>query len=301
MMMSQNPFVSVVVVTHGRPQFLAECLRSVIDQTWTERELVVVLNPSDQKSESLANRWASKIIKTHRNIGAFPAVNIGIANSKGDMVMIVDDDATFDNDHALEQLVAFLRDNALVSAVTCSIHGPCEPKPCEVSRLVSSFKSGFTMYRREVFTHLAGNVPDKFYRAGGKSYLAGYVYEHGGSIAVLADVRMYHAQTIEGRDIRAMNFFAVRNHALLAVLQEPLMIVLISLGVKLASSFVRIGIQRKDLVAWAAGWLSFVGNLAWAIRARKPISLRTYRYLRELRKEAGAVGRVVIRQSAEKA
>ena len=157
------------------------------------------------------------------------------------------------------------------------------------------------MYRREVFTDLAGHVPDAFYRAGGESYLAGYIYEHGGSAAVLPDVWMYHAQTIEGRDTRAMNFFAIRNHALLAVLQEPLLIVPASLAAKLASSFVRIGVQRGDLLAWVAGWLSFLGHLAWAVRERKPISLRTYRYLRQLRREAGPAGRVVIRQSAEQA
>jgi GT2 family glycosyltransferase len=217
------------------------------------------------------------------------------------MLMVVDDDARFESNDALERLVTCLQRNPALTAVTCNIRGPCEGPPYQAHQLVSSFKSGFTMYRREVFTDLAGHVPDAFYRAGGESYLAGYTYDHGGSIAVLPDVWMHHAQTSEGRDIHAMNYFAVRNHALLAVLQEPLMIVPASLAAKLASSFVRIAVQRGDLVAWIAGWLSFAGNLAWAIRERWPISLRTYRYLRKLRREAGPAGRVVIRQSAETA
>jgi glycosyltransferase involved in cell wall biosynthesis len=39
-MESQKPFVSVVVVTHDRPQFLARCLESIAAQTWTNRDLV---------------------------------------------------------------------------------------------------------------------------------------------------------------------------------------------------------------------------------------------------------------------
>jgi hypothetical protein len=47
---------------------------------------------------------------------------------------------------------------------------------------------------------------------------------------------MYHEQTGRGRDVRAMNLYATRNHALLAVLQEPLAGVPASLAAKLASS-----------------------------------------------------------------
>jgi GT2 family glycosyltransferase len=300
-MEARHPLASVVVVTHNRPKFLADCLESIAAQTWTHRELIVVLNPPDQESESIANHWASKIIKTHRNLGAFPAVSLGIANSTGAMVMVVDDDAKFERADAMETLAAFLHCNPAVSAATCNIRGPCESRPYVSRRLVPTFKSGFTLYRREVFTRLAGYVPDEFYRAGGETYLAGYIYEYGGSVTVLPDVWMYHAQTSQGRDSHTMNFFAVRNHALLAVLQEPLVIVPASLVAKLASSFIRIALQRGDLRAWMAGWLSFTGKLAWAVRERRPISLRTWRYLRRLRREAGPAGRVVIRQSAEAA
>jgi glycosyltransferase involved in cell wall biosynthesis len=298
-MKPQQPFVSVVVVTHDRPTFLARCIESVTRQTWKNSELIVILNPSDDDSEYLAKRWASKVIKTHRNIGAFPALNIGIANAAGELVMLVDDNAEFSSDDALEKMVLFLKSNLSVSAVTCNIRGPCEAEPYGTNQLVSSFKSGFTLYRRNIFSNIAGYFPDLFGRAGAESYLASYIYQSGGSIVVLSDVWMYHAQTIQGRDTRAMNFFAVRSHALVAVLQEPLVIVPASLAAKLASSFVRIALQRGDVVAWTAGWLSFARKLAWAIRARKPISLRTYLYLRNLRRQAGAAGRVVIRHSAE--
>ena len=159
-MEAQNPLVSVVVVTHNRPKFLASCLQSIAAQTWTNRELIVVLNPPDHESESLAERSATKVLRTHRNIGAFPAVNIAIANSTGRLLMVVDDDARFESNDALERLVTCLQRNPALTAVTCNIRGPCEGPPYRAHQLVSSFKSGFTMYRREVFTDLAGHVPD---------------------------------------------------------------------------------------------------------------------------------------------
>src|SRR5262245_53929518 len=128
-MTTSDPLVSVIVVTHDRPAFLARCLDSVAAQSWARRELIVVLNPPDADSERLARQHAGKGLMTHRNLGAFPAVNLGIANSEGALIMIVDDDARFESADGLERLVLFLLRKPSVAAATCNIRGPCEPKP----------------------------------------------------------------------------------------------------------------------------------------------------------------------------
>lgn len=298
---AEEPLVSVVVVTHGRPRFLIDCLASCARQSWRRRQLIVVLNPDDAESDKGARRFGAKIIRTHRNLGAFPARNLGIANADGDLVMLVDDDATFESRDGLERLVGFLRARPDVLVATCNLRGPCEGVPYTSTRPIFLFKAGFALYRKEVFTRIAGFFPDLFFRAGSETFLANRIYEHGGSVAVVHDVWMYHAQTAQGRHRFAMNFHAIRSHALLVLLQEPWPIVPLSLGSKLVSTLIRIAIQRRDPLAWLGGWLSFIGWLPWAVRNRNAISLRTYALTRRLRRDAGQTGQVVIRQSAEAA
>ena len=298
-MESQQPLVSVIVVTHDRPQFLARCLESIVAQTWSNRELVVVLNPADQGSEAIARSFGARIVRTHRNIGAFPALNLGIANAEGSLVMLVDDDAELIGPGVIARLVDFASRAPEALAVTCNLRGPCEGPPFRSSQPIFLFKAGFTLYQRTLFSELAGYFPDLFFRDAGESFLANRIYEHGGAVAVAHDAWMFHAETGQGRCRRDVNFHAVRSHALLAVMQEPLAVIPLSLAVKVASTLYRIALQRRDPLAWLHGWLSFAAHLPEAIRQRRAISWRTYLHTRRLRRQAGQTGQVGIMQNAE--
>jgi len=184
-------------------------------------------------------------------------------------------------------------------AVTCNLRGPCEGPPFQASRPLFLFKAGFTLYQRKLFSEVAGYFPDLFFRDAGELFLANRIYEHGGVAAVAHDAWMFHAHTSQGRYRRDMNFHAVRSHALLAVMQEPLAVIPLSLAVKVATTLYRIALLRRDPLAWLQGWLSFAAHLPEAVRQRRAISLRTYLYTRRLRREAGQTGHVGIMQSAE--
>ena len=292
---------SIVIVTHQRPQFFARCLASCANQDFPNKEILVVVNPRDSESEAIALQYGAQIIRTHANIGFFPALNVGIANTSGQRVMVVDDDATFERADALTRMNAYLDANPTCAVVSCNIRGPCEPEPYPFTGLVHVFKTGFALFRREVFSKIAGYVPDTFFRAAGESYLSNYIYEQGYNVAVICDVWMNHAQTATGRSNRAMNHYAIRNHALVSLLQEPLRILPVSLVSKLGSSLLRIAIQRGDYVAWTMGWLSLIGHIPWAISHRKPISWRTFKRIRELRANTGRVEQVVVQQGSSMA
>jgi GT2 family glycosyltransferase len=298
---SEPELISVVIVTHRRPKFLAACLESVSAQDYLRKEIVVVVNPADDESEAVALSHGAKVVRTHRNLGFFPALNIGIANGSGNLVMIVDDDATFQQNDALSRLSGHLAENPSCMVVTCNISGPCEGVPYSATRTVHVFKTGFALIRREVFTRISGYVPDTFFRAGGETYLSNYVYEAGYNVMVRHDVWMHHAQTGTGRSSRAMNHYAVRNHALIVLLQEPPLFVLPSLAAKLLSSFLRIAIQRRDFLSWATGWFAFGSNSWWALRNRRSISRETYQLVRQIRRGLGASAKAIVAQSGERA
>ncbi|MBL8564840.1 MAG: glycosyltransferase [Hyphomicrobiaceae bacterium] len=289
--------ISVAIVTHGRPELLDACLRSCVSQDWDALDIVVVLNPPDNRSSSLAANHAVRAINTHKNIGFFPALNLAIANCRGNYIMVMDDDAKFMSNDCLARLKKILDEDDRCMIATCNIQGPCEAPPRTATAQVHLFKTGFALFRRRVFDDVAGFVPDAFFRAGGETFLSNCIYDHGFKVVLCHEAWMFHAQSAIARNNWAMNHYAVRNHALIVVLQEPLWVVLPSLLAKLVSTFIQIAIRRGDPLAWFSGWIGFLSKLPWAISRRKPIRSATYLYLRNLRSQDAS--RPVVHQSGD--
>lgn len=86
-----GPPVSVVVVSHGRPQALARCLTGLSQLIYPAFEIIVV---TDGAGLAAVVPWSGRI-KTIRhdeeNISA--ARNLGIGQAAGDIVAFIDDDA----------------------------------------------------------------------------------------------------------------------------------------------------------------------------------------------------------------
>jgi len=96
---SRDVFISVVVVTHNRPEDLKECLESLKRQNLTRNsyEVLVVDSSTTHKNETtmLVQNYPVKYIHTKYK-GMTLARNIGICNAKGEIIAFLDDDAIAD-------------------------------------------------------------------------------------------------------------------------------------------------------------------------------------------------------------
>jgi glycosyltransferase involved in cell wall biosynthesis len=100
--MSENqfPLVSVIISFLNEEAFLAESIESVIPQTYSNWELILVDDGSTDNSTAIAKKYAlsspGKIIyldhEKHANKGLSYSRNFGIAASKGDLIAILDAD-----------------------------------------------------------------------------------------------------------------------------------------------------------------------------------------------------------------
>ncbi len=92
--------VSVIVPVYNVEQYLSECLESLISQTYTNIEIIVVNDGSTDKSENIIKSFQEKfkniIYIYQENKGVSEARNIGLKNSKGDYVLFVDSDDYID-------------------------------------------------------------------------------------------------------------------------------------------------------------------------------------------------------------
>ena len=88
--------VSVIVPVYNTEQYLPRCIDSILAQTFTDFELILVNDGSTDNSGMICNEYAkkdSRIIVIHKeNGGVSSARNLGIDNAKGKYITFVDSD-----------------------------------------------------------------------------------------------------------------------------------------------------------------------------------------------------------------
>lgn len=89
--------VSLIIPTYNRPEKLRETLGAVAQQTMSPSEIIVVDDGSSpeniEKAKSTCHDFGPPCrIITQKNLGASAALNNGIRNSTGDLILIIDDD-----------------------------------------------------------------------------------------------------------------------------------------------------------------------------------------------------------------
>lgn len=92
--MTDKPFISVVIPLYNKEKSIAQSLKSVLDQTYTNFEIVVVDDGSTDKSvEEVRSIGDDRIqLLGQSNAGPSKARNTGVKNSKGNWIVFLDAD-----------------------------------------------------------------------------------------------------------------------------------------------------------------------------------------------------------------
>ncbi|SHL54229.1 glycosyltransferase family 2 protein [Hymenobacter psychrotolerans] len=99
--METTPFFSIVIPTYNRAGFIADTLRSVLAQTFTELEIIVVDDGSKDETATVVERFTDPRVqympKANGERGA--ARNYGLARARGEYVLFLDSDDLFHPTH----------------------------------------------------------------------------------------------------------------------------------------------------------------------------------------------------------
>lgn len=162
----QPALVTVVVPTCGRPPLLKKALASVLAQTHTNLEIVVVDDAASEATRAVVAGFEDARIRylTHeKRKGGSAARNTGIRAARGEFIAFLDDDDEWEPEKTAAQLT-FLRDSAF-DAVLCmySMEGRAANSPISDPRVtLDELRRGFVrggsastlMGRAEVFQEL---------------------------------------------------------------------------------------------------------------------------------------------------
>ena len=112
----KEPLVSVITTTYNRKQYLRQCLNSIMAQTYTNFEVIIVDNFSNYDIKLLLNSYNDNRIKLIQNNNKGKYVinrNIGIKLSKGDFIAFCDDDDLWHPKNLKFKIKRFIDDNSI--------------------------------------------------------------------------------------------------------------------------------------------------------------------------------------------
>jgi GT2 family glycosyltransferase len=89
------PLVSILVLNWNGEKYLPRCLDSIVKQTFTDYEVIVIDNAStDHSADSIEQRWPGfQVIRLEENLGFAAANNLGAQVARGNWLALLNNDA----------------------------------------------------------------------------------------------------------------------------------------------------------------------------------------------------------------
>lgn len=123
-MSTNTPLISVIIPTYNRSDYLKEAIASVVNQTYTNLEIIVSDDCSRESPEAIVDSFQDPRLRLRRN-----AVNLGIGlnathafvEANGKYVASLNDDDQWDNDF-LERLIQPLEYNSELVLAFCDYY-----------------------------------------------------------------------------------------------------------------------------------------------------------------------------------
>ncbi|MEJ8591286.1 glycosyltransferase family 2 protein [Riemerella anatipestifer] len=111
---TNKSMVSIIIPVYNTEKYLEKCINSIVEQTYTNWELLLINDGSQDDSlsicEKYANEYSNIYVFSQENKGPSAARNIGIDNAHGQYICFVDSDDWVD-DNYLEIFIGNMSEN----------------------------------------------------------------------------------------------------------------------------------------------------------------------------------------------
>ena len=108
--------ISVIVPIYNVESYLEQCIKSIINQTYKNIEIILIDDGSTDKSPKICDKYKqkdSRIIVVHKqNTGVSATRNIGLELSKGKWIAFVDSDDWIEKEYLEELLLNAKKEKA---------------------------------------------------------------------------------------------------------------------------------------------------------------------------------------------
>ena len=95
--------ISIIIPVYNSEEYIARCLDSILNQSFSDFEIICLNDGSSDNSLSILKEYASKDdrvnVYSHSNMGIAKTRNKGIGLAKGKYIMFIDNDDFIDSDY----------------------------------------------------------------------------------------------------------------------------------------------------------------------------------------------------------
>lgn len=102
---------SIIVATRNRAEILKRSLEAMQNQEFPEYEIIVVNDASTDETSEILKKFNVRAIDLKKNLGPAAARNIGIKDSRYEVVVVIDDDCVPEKDWLKKLIAGFSADN----------------------------------------------------------------------------------------------------------------------------------------------------------------------------------------------
>ncbi len=291
-MRSGKPRATIVISTRNRVDDLRTTLASIRGQTEPVEVIILDDGSTDGTDDMIRRDYPEvRLIRSQKSLGYIVRRNEGARLATTPFVISLDDDAALTSPGTVSRTLAEF-DHPRIGAVAMPFvnvrqdsmircRAPDRDKPWVLEGFIGTAHA----LRRDLFLSLGGYREVLFHQGEEQDFCirllqAGYVVRAGSAAPI------HHYQS-PARSRKRMVVYAARNSVLYGWHNVPWM----RLPVHLAGSIFRLvqfGIRVRHPIWVLEGILRGFGVAAKEVQARRPVSPRTYRLLRFLRRH-GAV------------
>ncbi len=111
--------ISVIIPTYNRAEFLVEAIRSVLNQTFKDYEIIIVDDGSTDNTKAVLQKFSNKIRYFYQeNKGVSTARNRGIKEASGEYIAFLDSDDIW-KINKLSKQIELIESNTKIGLVCC--------------------------------------------------------------------------------------------------------------------------------------------------------------------------------------
>ncbi|MBF0343347.1 MAG: glycosyltransferase family 2 protein [Nitrospirae bacterium] len=210
------------MLCYNRREDAREGLIRLTTQSYKNLDIVVVDNCSTDGTAEMVhglNNPCIRLIRMPKNLGV-DAYNEGFRNSKGDFVVILDDDS-FPSEGSIERMVEKFQANPALGIVAFDVRDYAQyssvcsdkevtDKKAPSSTYIMSFNGAGAGVRKEILDKLGG-YPGEFFLYVNELDLSFRVWDNGYKVESFPDVVAYHKSSPVNRLSERAPFYYTRN------------------------------------------------------------------------------------------
>lgn len=198
-----GPLVSVIIPTYQGGELLFTALRSLLEQSWKNLEIIVVddaSGPAYEQTLTKASQMSSKIriLRQDRNLGAYCARNAGLKVANGEYITVHDDDDWSHGDKIAIQVRQLVENPEIPGNMTAHVRVTDDLKFLRINNnpVLSQANFSSLMVHRSVFEAIG--PWDTVNRGADSEFRDRLVKYKGQSVEVLNELPLSFTRTWEG-------------------------------------------------------------------------------------------------------